>query len=142
MFQELPGERYDYKIYSLNVIHREGKRMSHVDALSRIIAYNEPMLERELEYRQLQDLRIKDIAEDLEFADNEKFIFIEGLVYKKGSDKHRFVVPEPMVFNVIRVHHDEMAHCGVEKTTQGISANYWFPSLRKEVQDYVDNCLT
>jgi len=47
-----------------------------------------------------------------------------------------------MVTNVIRTYHDEMAHCGLEKTVQGIRSNYWFPSLGKKVQDHVDNCLT
>jgi len=34
-----------------------------------------------------------------------------------------------------------MAHCGLEKTIKGITANYWFPSVRKKVQNYLDNCL-
>lgn len=34
-----------------------------------------------------------------------------------------------------------MAHCGFEKTVRGIDINYWFPSLRKKVQNYIDNCL-
>ncbi|XP_011254691.1 uncharacterized protein LOC105250352 [Camponotus floridanus] len=34
-----------------------------------------------------------------------------------------------------------MAHCGVEKTIQGIKVNYWFLSLRKRVQSYLDNCV-
>ncbi|KMQ87526.1 hypothetical protein RF55_13169 [Lasius niger] len=96
----------------------------------------------ELQFRQLQDSRLKNIAEDLEFADDEKFELIEGLVYKKGPDKPRFVIPESMVTNVIRVYHDEMAHCGPEKTAQGIKSNYWFPSLNKKIQDHIDNCLT
>jgi hypothetical protein len=51
------------------------------------------------------------------------------------------VIPEVMINNVIRVYHDDMAHCGVEKTLQGIYVNYWYPSLRKKVVDYIDNCL-
>lgn len=71
--------------YSFNIAHRMGSRMSHVDALSRIVVYHESIpLEKELQYRQLQDDRLKAIAENLEFADNDKFELIEGLVYKKG----------------------------------------------------------
>ncbi|KMQ90234.1 retrovirus-like pol polyprotein, partial [Lasius niger] len=128
--------------YRFNIIHREGRRMMHVDALSRVVAYHEPLtLEQELQYRQLQDTRLKGIAEDLEISNDDKFELIEGLVYKKGSDKARFVVPESMVTNIIRAYHDEMAHCGIEKTIKGITSNYWFPSLRKRTQDYIDNCL-
>lgn len=35
-----------------------------------------------------------------------------------------------------------MAHCGAEKTIQGILENYWFPSLRKNVNMYIENCIT
>lgn len=46
-----------------------------------------------------------------------------------------------MIRNIIKVYHDKQGHCGTEKTVQGILTNYWFPSLRKKVRDYVDNCL-
>jgi len=46
-----------------------------------------------------------------------------------------------MVINIIRYYHDDMAHCGIERTIQGIIQNYWFPTLRKKVKDYVNNCI-
>jgi len=46
-----------------------------------------------------------------------------------------------MINNIIRVYHDNMAHCGLEKTIRGITTNYWFPSVRKKVENYLDNCL-
>lgn len=129
--------------YKFKVVHRAGHRMTHVDALSRISAYVGAMpIERELEYKQLLDDRLKILAEELEFAENEKFELIDGLVFRKCADKPRFVIPDSMINNIIRIYHDEMAHCGVEKTVQGIGSNYWFPSLRKKVRSYVDNCLT
>lgn len=85
-------------------------------ALSRIIAYVEPMpLEKELEFKQLLDSRLKAIAEDLEFSSHDKFELIDSLVYRKCMDKPRFAISESMVNNIIRVYHDEMAHCGHEK---------------------------
>ncbi|XP_024880065.1 uncharacterized protein LOC112459926, partial [Temnothorax curvispinosus] len=41
-----------------------------------------------------------------------------GLVFHKGKDKPRFVVPEVMINNIIRVYHDDKAHCDVNKTFQ------------------------
>jgi len=35
-----------------------------------------------------------------------------------------------------------MAHCGIEKTYQSIKQNYWFPTMRKHIHDYIQNCLT
>ena len=47
--------------------------MAHVDALSRISAYIEYMpLEKELQYRQLQDPKLKIIAENLSQNEHKK----------------------------------------------------------------------
>lgn len=79
--------------------------------------------------KQLQDNRLKEIAENFEFKDDDKFILLDGLVYRKQLDKHRFIVPDALINNVICVYHNELAHYGFEKTVQDISSNYWFPSL-------------
>lgn len=74
-------------------MHRDGKKIAHVDALSRVVHNIEALpLEKELIYRQLQDSKIKVIAKDLESYDFDKFELIEGFVFTKGSDKPRFVV--------------------------------------------------
>lgn len=99
-------------------------------------------LARELELKQLSDPQLKEIVEELEFSNNEKFKLIEGSVYKKEPDKPRFAVPESMIDNVIRVYHNDMAHCGLEKIVHGLTSHYWFPSLRKRVYDYISNCLS
>lgn len=99
------------------------------------------LLEKEFEFKQLLDSRLKATAEDLEFSSHDKFELIDGLlVYRKCVNKPRFAISESMN-NIIRVYHDEMAHCGHEKTIQGIVSNYWFPSLRKRIHEYIDNCL-
>lgn len=127
--------------YRFNVKHRAGARMAHVDALNRQVSYIDSLpLERKLEFKQLQDSKLKAIANELEFSDNEKFELINGLVYRKTPDHSLFVVHESMVNNLIKSYHDEMAHCGIEKTVQDISPTYWFPSLRKRII-YVDNCI-
>lgn len=129
--------------YTFDVRHRAGERMAHVDALSRAVNYVDALpLERELEFRQLKDAHLQSIAKELEFSDSKKFELIDGLIYRKDIDRPRFVIPEAMVTNIIRVYHDEMAHCGIEKTIQGIANTYWFPGMRRKVADYVDNCLT
>jgi len=128
--------------YSFKVVHRPGTKMRHIDALSRAVAHiNEMPLERELEFRQIADQRLRQISEELEFNDNDKFSLVNGLVYKKHGEDLKFAVPVSMVFNVLRAHHDDAGHCGKEKTYQSIIRNYWFPTMRKRVYDYVDNCF-
>lgn len=113
--------------YTFKLEHRPGKRMAHVDALSRQVNYLETFpIERELEFRQLQDAKLKEIANELEYNDSEKFELIQGLVYRKGADRPRFVVPDAMLNNIIRIHHDQMAHCGLEKTNQGFKKRIGF----------------
>lgn len=117
--------------------------MTHVDALSRKISYVESFpLERELEFKQLQDATLRKIAEQLEWSNDEKFELIEGLVYRKAEDRSRFVVPESMTNNLIRIHHDQLAHCGTEKTFQSLYKSYWFPTMRRKIREYIDNCVT
>jgi hypothetical protein len=132
--------------YHFKMEHRPGKRMAYVDALSRQVYYIEPLpLERELEFKQLQDIRLKEIVSDLEYGENnrsDKFELIEGLVYKKNFDRSKFAVPETMTNNIIQKYHDEQAHCGFEKTFQGVNNFYWFPSMRKRIREYIDNCIT
>lgn len=109
--------------------------MMHVDALSRDIAYvNALPLEWELEFRQLSDPKISEISKELEYNSSDKFELIDGLVYKKEENDLKFVVPESMVINLFKTHHDEMAHPGAEKTLQGIKHNFWFPKMR--IVDY------
>jgi transposase InsO family protein len=115
-------------------------------ALSRQIYYLEALpIERELEFKQsVQDVRLKEIATDLEYSENgrsDKFALVDSLVYKKGTDRSRFAIPESMVNNIIRRYHDEQAHCGLDKTFHGINSSYWFPSMRKRIRDYIDNCV-
>jgi len=117
--------------------------MSHVDALSRVVASIKLIsLDKELQFRQLKDSHLQSIAQHLEKSDDEKYTLVNGLVFKKDPDKPKFVVPEAMITSVIRLYHDEAAHCGIEKTLQGVKANYWFLFMRKKIVNHIENCLT
>lgn len=63
--------------------------MAHVNALSRQVFYIDALpIERELEYKQQIDNYLKQIAGELECEGNDKFELIDGLVYKKDSDRY------------------------------------------------------
>lgn len=122
--------------YRFTVVYREGRRMSHVDVLSRIVVLVDSFpLEKELQFKQLQDPKLKINAESLESKENEKFELIDGLVFKKYLERSLFVVPDSIISNVIRIYHD-MSHCGIDKTIKGILFNYWFPSTQKDPGSY------
>lgn len=128
--------------YKFELIHRASSKMGHVDCLSRnIMVINALTAEDEIMYKQLADPKIKEIAEDLETKDHKYFALIEGLVFRKYQDKHLFVVPENMVYSVIRIYHDDMGHVGIDKTIHGIVGHYWFPCLKLRVKSYIENCV-
>jgi len=103
---------------------------------------NDHPLKRELEFRQLAGPRIQEISRNLELEDSDRFALVDGLVYRKDGDNLKFVVPDAMIHSLLRAHHDDMAHGGLEKTYQGVSKNFWFSSIRKKIQIYIENCLT
>jgi len=74
--------------YKFKIIHREDRRMAHVDALSRIVTFAEAMpLKKELQYKQLQDPKFKDLSTKFEREDHHKFELLNGLIFRKGPDK-------------------------------------------------------
>jgi len=50
-----------------------------------------------------------------------RFALVDDLVYRKVEDSVRFVVPETMVHNIIKIYYDDMAHCDTRKTLKGIA---------------------
>lgn len=82
----------------------------HVDALSRIVYFIESMpLEKEIQFRQLEDSKLKVLAEKLESEEDENYEFINGLVFKKSTHKSRFVIPAVMINKILPLYHDDMA---------------------------------
>jgi len=129
--------------YDFDVVHRPGRKMVHVDALSRSVgAVEELPIERKLEYLQLSDPELRKISRKLELIEDERYSLVDGLVYRRVENNLRFVVPDSMIHRILRIYHDDMAHCATRKTLEGIASNYWFPHMRKRVQDYIDNCIT
>jgi len=60
------------------IIHREGHRMTHIDALSRIVVIAQAIsLKRELQYKQLQDPKFRDPSTKFKREDHHKFELLE-----------------------------------------------------------------
>jgi hypothetical protein len=65
---------------------------------------------------------------------------LDGIWYKEG----RTVVMEELLgkCNIIKAHHNPPVHRhpGINRTTQIVERNYWWPQLRQDVKDYVQGC--
>jgi len=111
--------------YRFELVHRSSDKMKHVDCLSRnIVTINVITAEDELMYKQLTDVKLKELAENVELRGSKYFTIINGLLFRNYKDKNLFVIPESMVNSVIRMSHDDMGHVGVEKTMHGILSHY------------------
>ena len=74
---------------------------------------------------------------------SEYFLDDDGVLYKRRSDhKRQLVVPKSLVEDIIKANHDPVyvAHPGTKRTVDLISLSYWWPSMRKSVEDYIRKC--
>ena len=115
--------------YNYEIQHRSGKRMGHVDALSRchgVLILEANTFEKVLAIKQDQDAEITKIREKLQQSEDKFF---------------ELRVPESIITNVIRTCHDDLGHVGFDKVVQKITTVYWFPKLRERVKEHIANCL-
>ncbi|KAK9721588.1 RNase H-like domain found in reverse transcriptase [Popillia japonica] len=99
--------------YLYELEHREGNKMRHVDALSRvnsILILEENTFEQNLAVTQNLDPVIKELKIGLQISENKSFELRNGVVYKKVKDKILFYVPEVMENQVIQNCHDNLGH--------------------------------
>lgn len=52
-----------------------------------------------------------------------------------------FVVPNHMINNIIRIHHDDSGHIKIKTTIYSIMTYYWFSCLKLKVRQYIDCCI-
>lgn len=148
--------------FDCSIEYRAGKKMPHVDALSR----NPDGTANELKdiddvgllhielgdwllIAQLQDPRLKYVHEVLnrEAKDAEEsqiksdYALKDNRVFRKTPDGLKWAVPKAARQKIVRLCHDEMGHFGVSKTLEKLQADYWFASMRRYVRRYVATCL-
>lgn len=132
-------QNYDYTIE-----HRSGGKMKHVDALSRVtdvLIVEENSFEFNLSVCQSQDAKIKELRKQLEQKEDCNFELRNGIVYRKMGDSVLFYVPENMESNVIYKYHDGMGHLGLDKVRSIVKSSYWFPNMKRKIENHIQNCL-
>jgi len=131
--------------YDCEIVHHPGRRMGHVDALSRchsVLVLEGSSFDRTLSICQDRDDEIIKIRDELEKRDVKHYELRDGLVYRRDRNiKLLFYVPRSMEKNVIRTCHDDLGHVGIDKVVNNITKVYWFPRDRDKVKEYISNCL-
>jgi len=140
--------RWSLRLSELDFVveHRARTKIPHVDALSRhvgTISSENKLSPEEVRDEQRKDGFYKELkpgncASRLEFFYDDK-----GLIYRRPrNDKHQLLVPRALIKRVIRENHDPAyaAHPGVKHTCELLALNFWWPGMRKSVEDYVKEC--
>ena len=107
-------------VRDFTVEHRAGKKIPHVDALSRHVSavLNDKNLRREVvNDEQAKDKLCQSLNPGTYQSRREFFVDQEGLIYRRRSqDRHRLVVPKSLIQDLIRANHDPsyIAHPGID----------------------------
>ena len=138
--------------YDFEVIHRAGKHMVHVDALSRAPVCH-VISDDDLLCAQRQDLKSnqKYIPEFHSMANvNQTAITLESRPYVVNKEstvssityngRRLRHVPPSMVSDVLNECHDLAGHPGVKKTTKQIRCLYFWPKMSIDIRTYVQSC--
>ncbi|BAE56502.1 unnamed protein product [Aspergillus oryzae RIB40] len=75
-----------------------------------------------------------EASDDLFTKDEDGIVYYRNLIW----------VPQKLRNMIIQEHHDNptRGHFGVEKTSEQIARNYYFPNMAKQVRKYIDKCET
>ena len=126
--------------------HRPGAKIPHADALSRHVAaieQGEPLSRKNILEQQRQDEFCKRQVTGNGPEKNEFFLDQEGLLYRhREPNHHQLVVPKNLIQEVIKENHNPVyaGHPGIKRTHQLLSQRYWWPGMRRSIEDYVKKC--
>ena len=86
---------------------------------------------------QVKDKQARKLRADQELG-QQGWDDIDGVLHHQGLP----YVPEIIRTELISRHHDDplAGHFGIEKTRELIAQKYYWPTLRRDVEDYVKGC--
>lgn len=146
--------------YDCTIEYRPGAKMAHVDALSRnpieansseshildvLAVESEQDWITTVQSADEEVTRIKNILSDPnseQVADiNKNFKLKNNRVYRVVGNELKWVVPRGARWQILQKNHDDVGHCGYEKTLDRIRKHFWFRRMRRFVKKYVTACL-
>lgn len=129
------------------VLHRPGKSMQHVDALSRnslpsamFVSESEDGLIARLRSAQNKDNDVRTLIDAVTCSQTDGYVIRNNILYKQCKDDLLIIVPKGMQTQVVRQAH-ERGHFGVTKTEAIVKQDFWFKGLREKVEHVIANCL-
>ncbi|GFT23874.1 transposon Tf2-11 polyprotein [Trichonephila clavipes] len=128
--------------FDYEVVHRPAKQMQHVDALSRhpVMLVTSDKLTYKIVNAQKSDEYIRTIKKLLQEGKTSEFIVSNKILYKISEDQELLVVPEMMQVDVIKKAHS-FGHFAATKTEELVKRDYYFPNMRKCIENVIKNCV-
>ena len=125
--------------YNMQIIHRPGTQMAHVDALSRapgtaLIFHVTPSFNSIT----MEQIKAAQKSSDLSFLANP--ILHNDIIYVRRNEALRAVVPQPLRKSIVEYYHEKFHHPGINKTRRLVGHYYWWPNLVDDVTDFVHKC--
>ena len=117
--------------YNAFIEHRSGKKMTHVDALSRNSLCLHLTVKELIQIQSTEDI-----------SDIDKQSIRNGIVTTKINNRHLAVIPKTHVQQILENVHDKSGHPGINKTVQQTTASYWWPNCQNNIKQYVRSCKT
>jgi transposase InsO family protein len=124
--------------YEYEVVHKPGKKHLNADALSRKVRRAGASFDTEVAEKQKEDENC------LRWRSEKGFIEEGGILRKITEEGAKVVVPNSWRSEALRQCHDHplAGHMGVGPTVSRAKEIYWWPTLRKDCEDFVKNCVS
>lgn len=130
-------QEYDFK-----VDHRAGKRMPHVDALSRMYIIQEEAISKSIRKAQNDDESMRPIIElAMQKGEYDHYIIKNDLLHRLKDDRELIVIPSSMEFEILRRAH-EQGHFKAKKMQDIIEREFYIAKLKEKTERYVKSCVT
>ncbi|GFS81504.1 transposon Tf2-11 polyprotein [Trichonephila clavipes] len=128
--------------FNYEIIYRPGKQMGHVDCLSRYpvmtITYDE--ITTKLANCQRNDEYINSLKTLLENKQINDFVVKNDVLYKIENNNDVLVVPQQIQTEIVKNIHCK-GHLGINKTESMVKQSFYFPNVRKCVENVINNCI-
>ena len=118
-------------MYEFDVVYQKGEQNFEADNLSRDAFIN------------LIDVqKLKDAQELCEVPRGSQFVKFNGIISRKRRGLFKAYVPENLRLDLLHRAHKEFGHVGINKTLRLITMQYYWPSVTKDVTEYIKHCDT
>ena len=132
--------------FDFEIEHRAGTKIRHVDALSRhvnAVSTDQTLSKELIRAEQESDQFCNTLPLGKRDGKSEYFRDEEGVIYRRRKNgEHQLVVPNKLVRDIISLNHDPIyaAHSGRNRTLDILCMRYYWPKMRRDVENYVREC--